>query len=40
MGELPRWDGAPATAFDQTTWQFRGPLPEAHVEFVQDGSEG
>ena len=37
--EFPRWDGATALAFDQATWQFRGPLPEAHVEFVRDDTE-
>jgi hypothetical protein len=37
---FPRWDGPIAAAFDQATWRFRGPLPEAHVEFVQDESEG
>jgi hypothetical protein len=35
---FPRWDGQTALAFERTTWQFRGPLPDAHLEFVQNGT--
>jgi hypothetical protein len=36
---FPRWNGQTALAFDRATWQFRGSLPDAHLEFVQDGSD-
>jgi hypothetical protein len=37
---FPRRDGPTAAAFEQAAWQFEGSLPAAHMEFVQDETEG